>query len=423
MKSHQFKFAIILFLVIVTFLWYTSSFFGNTPQSLIRPIYKIMAIWGTIFIYIQYVLSTRLRWLERNFGLDRMLHQHRYFGRAGVVAITIHGILVLYSQWLRLGRFNFSTFILIGIVALMGYYITAGLASTYKKINLRYETWKNIHLINYILFPISLFHVWNYSTKGSFFYYLWIFFAATYLMIIAYRVHRIHTINTHPYTIVAVAQEAVDTWSLYFKGSAIKHKPGQFMLISLLRQGKRSASHPFTISSSPDSDSISITPKELGDFTSTIKHTKLGDRAFIDAPYGIFSYLNLPQTNLVMLAGGIGITPFMSMLRYMKSYPYPYQITLLWGNKKEAQIAFKEELNQLAVALPSFKWIPVMSHQSDWNGETGYLSFELIQKYHQLNDDTHFLLCGPPPMTQAVLKFLSNAGISRNRVHFEVFEL
>ncbi len=423
MKAKTFNAILITLLVISLGVWFTNAEFGPTWQRNLRPVLNLFAVLGMIFYFAQFILSIRTRFIEEGFGLDRMLQLHRYAGRIAVAFFTLHGLLVFLSQWIRNGSISISFNIAVGLVALLGLMVTAGLASTYKLLKLKYEIWKNIHLFNYILFPVALFHVYNNSDPGSFFYYLWILMGIGYAIILFQKAGHILSLRSNLYTVTEVKKENDELWSLYFTGKPKEYKPGQFMILQLIRGGQRDAPHPFTISSSPTSKNLSVSIKELGDFTQTIKDTKTGDLAMIDAPYGVFSILNHPASNYIFAAGGIGITPFMSMLRYLHDSKLEKRITLFWGNQSEGNLAFQSELEDIMHDNPALQIVLVMSNQKDWPGEKGYIDAGLMKKYHPFDGDTHFFLCGPPPMTRAVLKSLLGDGIPKDRIHFEVFEL
>ena len=73
--------------------------------------------------------------------------------------------------------------------------------------------------------------------------------------------------------------------------------------------------------------------------------------------------------------------------------------------------------------IPSLQIILIMSEQLDWPGEQGFLTGYMMKKYHPFENDTRFFLCGPPPMTKAVLESLNKSGVAKDRIHYEVFEL
>lgn len=128
------------------------------------------------------------------------------------------------------------------------------------------------------------------------------------------------------------------------------------MILRLIYDGLVGEPHPFTISSSSSAEWLSVSIKTVGDFTEKIGTTKPGDYALIDAPYGRFSFLEFPAQKYLFIAGGIGITPFMSMLRFICDNRISREVLLLWGNRTERDIAFQDELDEMEETWRDSKW-------------------------------------------------------------------
>jgi predicted ferric reductase len=423
MKARPVKMYILALLVITTIFWVTTISFGPFDQLYLRHFGMLFAALGLVLIFLQFLLATRVRFIEAEIGLDRLLHWHRFCGRAGLTALVLHVSLIAYYRITVFGDLFPTTFIWVGLVALIGFMVTAALASTHRILGIAYETWRGIHLVNYLLFPFVLIHVFYHTTAGSLLYYLWLLLAALYAALIFYRLVRIAVIRNNPYEVVAVRQEAADIWSLDFKGKTLKFNPGQFMFIQLKRNGRLSSAHPFTISNSPTREYLSITPKKLGDFTATIKDTTVGDSAYIDAPYGVFSFVKHDYSEMVFIAGGIGITPFISMLRFMQDLKLDQKVTLFWVNRTEKQLCFRRELEELQQELPCFKVVLVMTDQADWQGEKGHLSAQMLSDSLDNLDNKGFFVCGPAAMSRAAIAELKAAGVQQSRIHSELFAL
>ncbi len=423
MKARKVSLAITGLLLLTFIFWAAGTDFSTFAYNYFRQISLLLAASGLVMIFIQFVLSSRIKRLETGLGLDRMLRWHRFFGRAGLGCLTGHVVLIATYRITVFGELFPTTFIWIGLLALIGFMITAALASTHRTIGLAYETWRNIHLFNYLLFPLVLIHVFYHTVDGSALYYLWVVLALAYVGIVAYRLYRIVMIRINPFEVVEVRQEAKDIWTLEFSGKKIDFLPGQFMFVQLLRKGKLSSAHPFTISNSPTREQLSITPKKLGDFTLSIKDTRVGDKAFIDAPYGVFSYLNYRHEELVFIAGGIGITPFISMLRYISDKMPEQKVILFWANRNENMLCFREELKQMEDELASFRAILIMTDQPDWEGEKGHLNGAMIQGYLESLDNKDFFVCGPPDMTADIIFELKELQVPPARIHSELFRL
>jgi len=424
MKARLVLSVISLLLLLITVVFFTAA----SPVRMDFPIYLrtfglLFAAVGIVMIFLQFVFVSRIKIIEIGIGLDRMLRWHRIMGRTGLALVTLHAVMIAFYRITVFGELFPNTFIWVGLIALIGFMITAALASLYKKIAIAYETWRNIHLLNYLLFPFVLIHVFYHTLPGSLLCYLYLVLAVLFAAVIVYRLISIRYIKNNPYEVVKVSQEAEDIWSLYFKGKKIQYRPGQFMFIQLLRNGRLSSPHPFTISNSPTREHLSITPKDLGDFTSTIKETRVGDKAYIDAPYGVFSFLNYDQKELVFIAGGIGITPFMSMLRYIYDLRLDLKVTLFWVNGSEMNLCFREELKQIQEALPHLRVVLVMTRQDDWEGEKGRLDADIIEKHLDTLEHKDFFVCGPVEMNRAVIALLKKMNVPSSRIHSELFSL
>ena len=389
----------------------------------LHKIARFFALVGFVLILFQYVLSSRIRLIERRHGLDKMFSIHRKVGVLGLILVFLHPILLFVSNSLEGYNLLLKS---IGTLTLFLLLIAAGAAILYSKLRLKYETWKNIHRAGYVIFPLAFVHslflgsdLDGWSPLKIF----WLVLACIYVIVIIYKVWNMIQVRSHPLQVADVVKETHDVTSLYFEGKHRDYKPGQFMIVQLIRNGKVSEPHPFTISSSPTKGGLSISVKSVGDFTSTIGDTKVSDSAYIDAPYGRFSFLNYDAQELVLIAGGIGITPLMSMIRYIYDRKLEKSVTLIWGNKTEEDIAFRDELEKMEAEMPSLKIVHIMSKQEDWPGEKGYVDAEKLKKYISDLQKSQFLICGPPVMMMAVVKALRSLGVPKKKIHYERFAL
>jgi len=420
----------VIFLAVPTVLWAVNMASRSYPPLaayIFEEIGRLMSLMGFVFIISQYVLSSRIRLIERGIGLDKLFLVHRKFGVIGFVLILAHPTFLYISSFIQGYIPPFPLLKIVGIAAFLILAVSAGAAILYGRVRrLKYETWKNIHRAMYVVLPLGFIHsfflgadLYGWSKIKVF----WLILAFIYVVVLVYRIWNWAYVRRHPFKVMGVVEETHDTWSLYFGGKHRDYKPGQFMIVRLIRDGKASEPHPFTISSSPTRDRLSISVKSVGDFTSTIGNTKTSDLAYIDEPYGVFSFLNYDVQHLVFIAGGIGITPFMSMLRYMYEKKMERNVTLIWGNKTENDIVFREELEKMAADMPLLKVVHVMSKQDDWTGEKGYVDAEKLRKYVGNFQDSQFFLCGPPRMTLLVEKTLRELSVSKKRIHYERFAL
>lgn len=423
MKSRPVIPAVFVIMAAVVVIWALSIDFGPAGLFYFRHLSLLFAALGLVLIFLQFAFVSRVKFIEAGFGLDRLLRLHRLCGRLGLAMLILHAALIIFFRLRSFGDLFFTSFVWIGAAVLAGLMVTAALASLHRVLGLAYETWRNIHLFNYLLFPLVLIHVFYHTDPRSPLYYLWLVLTGLYVCLVLYRLYAMIMLRSNPYTVTAVKKEAEGIFSLIFEGPGVNFKPGQFLFIQLLRGGRLSSPHPFTISAGPGAGNLAITPKELGDFTSTIKETRVGDRAFIDAPYGVFSFLNYKHDKLVFVAGGIGITPFISMLRYISEQKLDTTVTLFWANRSEEQLCFRAELEEMASAMPGFTFVPIMSDQPDWPGEKGRLSGNVILQRLGSLEGAGFFVCGPPPMIRAIIAELKELEVPAVNIHSELFEL
>ena len=202
--------------------------------------------------------------------------------------------------------------------------------------------------------------------------------------------------------------------------------PGQFGFITPLSGDVSSEEHPFTIASSPtDPDALEFIVRTSGDWTAQLKHLQLQDRVLLDGPFGLFSHLGLAgQTEIIMIAGGIGITPMLSMLRYMADDDDQRKITLIWSNQTPEHIVLPRAFEKLTVRLKGLRIEHVMTRALEYTGEQGRLDRPRLKRL--LSDCSRtaaVFVCGPDQMMKAVRHGLVSLGFERRMVFMERFSL
>lgn len=240
-------------------------------------------------------------------------------------------------------------------------------------------------------------------------------------------------------TIVKVEKENDDTTSIYFSGPDMERfknrKPGQFASIRIFQDGAWSDPHPFTLSCAPGEETLRMTIKKSGAFTSSIPDIQPGTPIQCTGPFGQFCKDIGTSKEVVMIAGGVGITPFLSVLRHFKNTGADNEILLFWANKTLSDAFAARELEDLTRSL-RLHVVHVFSRVASENqnpapafddGRPGKISHEYgrlnqtMLLRHITSTDASFYLCGPSAMQQAVLEELSQCGIEPDKVQKEAF--
>jgi predicted ferric reductase len=301
-------------------------------------------------------------------------------------------------------------------------------AVTFRKLGIDYNRWRVLHkgVILVVIFAFLHSFVIGPDLQPLGMKLYWIALFAIALAIFLFRNIYMPLRGRRRFRVDAANKVTHDTWNLVLKpegGSVFPYRPGQFMFIKVLRETKPVEEHPFTISSSPTQEGfITATIKESGNYTNTIGDTKEGDTALIEAPLGRYSFQFHKPERLLFIAGGVGITPFLSMLRYLRDTGDERPVTLIYANKTEDDIIFREELEALPVHM---KVVHVLSQPDEnWNGPRGFVTAEVIKEHAGEELETaDIYLCGPPPMMEMLLVVMEGFGVDDERIHFERFEI
>jgi ferredoxin-NADP reductase len=223
--------------------------------------------------------------------------------------------------------------------------------------------------------------------------------------------------------ITEIIPRTADVNSLRFlRPAELNYKPGQFFFVTLKRDGKE-LTHHFSFSSSPtEKEFFEYTKKLSGsEFSAVMRAAKIGDWARIDAPYGQFTFQG-EYPNIALLAGGIGVTPFISICKNATDKHLNSQIELFYGCRTEADIAFRKELEGMAQENKNLTLHMIISEPSpDWKGATGIITADMIKQELPDYKDYVFYCCGPPGMVTAMEKLILSIGMQKNQLKLEYF--
>jgi len=401
---------------------------GTSPRSsLLYEIGKAAAIIAFTMLCLQVVLVSRCELLDAVFGIDAAAQFHKVTAICAVCLLIAHPILLAAAS----GRFDLfsadSWKVDIGKLTLAFLLLTVAFALTFAFFAVDYNIWRFLHKSAVLLVLLAFAHSFLIGSdlNNLTMQVTWFALLAVAASVFIWR-NAVAPWRRRRFTVTDVRPETHDTFTLTFEpedGRSFPRDPGQFMFLKLKRPARRSEIHPFTISASPTRQYIvQATIKKSGNFTNTIDRTRPGDKGFIEGPFGKFSLVNFEVGQFLFIAGGVGITPLMSMLRYLKETGDTRPVTFLYANKTTDDIIFRKELE----TMPSnVKVVHILSRPNDsWQGPRGRIDPQFLRQYAgDILSSAHVFLCGPPPMMTALKNHLKNLAVPSNRVHFERFTL
>lgn len=367
------------------------------------------------------VLTTRLDVLETLFGgLDRMYQVHRIAGTSVAIFALVH--LIGVPKELPEGVNAIANPLMpsapLGIASLA--FLVIGLFIALNR-KISYSRWRTPHKLMALVYLVVIGH---FMTAPEVFFeqlspsgILLIAAANVGTLALFYTMLGMNKRTALPYAIEAVNKmERATEIVLRPRNKTIDFKPGQFAFVEI--QGKGWAEpHPFTISSAPGEKRLRFTMKVLGDWTRKVREElPPGRDVLVRGPYGRFDTLSSNNRKQVWIAGGIGLTPFLSMLRDMETGDQR-QIEFVYAARNRKDALFLEELLSYADDLDNLSLHPIFSDDGD------FARIDIAkEKLSEPLSNYDFFLCGAKPMIDALIIELKKEGVSRAQIHTEAFE-
>jgi ferredoxin-NADP reductase len=208
-------------------------------------------------------------------------------------------------------------------------------------------------------------------------------------------------------------------------GGEVDFRPGQYFFVTLPNVGDdddKGLRRHITVVTSPNEKGVLGFATRMRDsaFKRTLRELPVGSDVEVEPPKGEFALPEDPSRPLVFVAGGIGITVFRSMLRYIHEERLPYRVTLIYSNRDRESTAFLDELRELERELPDFRLILTMTQDPGWEGETRKVDAQFVKDYLGESLDRYsFLVAGPPAMAEGVQKALEEAGVQEESITAE----
>lgn len=382
---------------------------------------QILGLIGLVFMSINLLLSTRLNMIERVFfGLDKVYKYHHILGSLSFILIINHPVLLavqalpLYPISASYLFFSLNLSYNFGVIALylmiLSFIFIVG-------VKVEYSKWKIIHkLLGVSFFFVSL-HTMFISSDVSRFLPLriWIMLFLVIGDLSAIYIMFLYKFIGPKYLYQTVGIERLlDIVNIVFKpmGKKIGFYPGQFVYIAFNSNKPTGELHPFSISSPLDCDNIRVSAKIAGDYTLTLPELEMNTTAFLYGPYGKFGHkMNFDKRINIWIAGGIGVTPFLSMLPNREPLNTVY---LFYCTKDKEEAVFLPEIESRIAGKNNIRFTPWFSKVH------GRLNARKIQEIVDTKQ-AEIYICGPKIMMSSLCSQFITQGVSEKQIHLEDF--
>jgi predicted ferric reductase len=396
---------------------------------------RVTGLLSAYLALLQVLLLARLPWLERLAGFDHLTAWHRLNGKVCLSLVLAHVVFITIG-YAAMDRIAIPPEVtrLLGdypgmVAATVGTALLIAVVATSLVIvrrHLRYEAWYLVHLSAYAGIALAWVHqipTGNELTANPAAAAYWTaLYVATLVLLVLFRIAGpLAGVFWYGLRVAAVTPEGPGVVSLRVTGRRLDRlhaRGGQFFLWRFLTPGRWWASHPFSLSAAPDGRSLRLTVKDVGDFTGRVGAIAVGTRVVAEGPFGVFTDAARRRDKVVLIAGGIGITPIRALVEDM---PPDLDSALIYRVVRAEDVVFRHELD----ALARERGVALSYVVGDHTGAEGAyrLSPEHLRDLVPDIADREAYVCGPPAMMRATEANLRRAGVPRASIHSERFAL
>ena len=404
-----------------------------------NPAYEVSLASGLValsLLVVTFVLPKRIRSLSSGLGIDVVMSVHRLVGVSALGFALVHVTSVLLTDPGNLAMLDplrgrpASRAAVGGAVAM----VLLVLTSVWRRrtTGRSHEVWRALHVLLsvgvVVLCGLHVYWLRHLIAESVFAQWFTLLLAVVVLVWLRRWVWRPLRALIHPYLVREVRQESPTVTTLVLEPwghrGLTKFRPGQFAWIRFGRTPLGFEEHPFTIASPPRrTGELEFTIKNLGDFSSAARGVAPGDPVWVDGPHGAFTPGPGHSRGLVLIAGGVGITPMMSVLRSLAADRDDREHLLFVSASTLDELLFRDEISAIAARLRLRVVELLAAPPADWQGGTGLVTQDVLAAHlPQRKADLDYFLCGPPSMVGAVHAALERLGVPPAAVHSESFE-
>jgi len=401
------------------------------PRGFVVDFSVALGFVGLSMMGLQFALVARFQHVAAPFGEDAVVQFHRQISPVMTAFILAHPLLLLARNANVLGLFNPVTapwrarFAVISTVCLLVVVLTSVWR---RRLRIRYEVWQGLHTVlatASVLFALAHIALVGRYVGTTWKRILWTAMTGAFISLIVWvRLVRPLRRLRRPWEVVHVSAERGATTTITLRPvghEGFQFQPGQFGWITVRRSPFALTQHPFSFSSSAENDgSVQMSIKALGDFTRSVAELRPVARAYLDGPHGVFSPDRNEGPGFVLIAGGVGIVPLISMLRTFADRDDVRPCYLFYASRTLQDTTFLEDVQELRRRLNLTLVIVLEDPPPGWKGERGRIEKPLLDRWlPERHPRMQFFVCGPPPMLDAMESVLAEIGVPTAHIHTE----
>jgi predicted ferric reductase len=393
---------------------------------------QIAGLLGGYGCAILVALMARVPMLERQVGSDRIARWHAMAGRYTLSLVLAHATLIIWGStvlrgstvpdeaWGIITNFPKMVSATVGTLILFAVGIVSARAV---RSRVSYEVWYYLHLLTYLAVYLAFGHQVVLGFSESFparvaWYALYLTAAA---LVLWFRILTPVRANlTHRLRVESIKEEAPGVYSVEIRGRNLEDlapEPGQFFRWRFLAQGMWWTSHPYSLSGTPRPDLMRITVKASGGHSAAVSLLRPGTRVWAEGPYGALTAARRRRPKVVLIAGGIGVTPLLTLFATLPAGPG--DMTLIYRARRREDLALHSELD----AIAKDRGARLVYTVDSTHGRFAPLTSDVLREVLPDIDQHDAYVCGPPGMAQTAFDALRGAGVPQRNIHHESFSL
>ena len=409
----------------------------GSPSAKLTAAGQITALVGTYGALVQVLLMARSPWLERRFGMDGLAQWHRWLGFGVTILISAHVVFSTAGYALGDGKsfvaeawtlLTTYPYVLMATAATALLIMVAVTSLRMARRRLSWERWRFLHLYAYLAIALAFGHelaVGSDFTDDAIARWYWIaLYVAVLLSVLAFRVgHPWRMSFRHRLRVTQVVPEAPGVVSLYVAGrhlDQLQARAGQYFRWRFLTRDGWWRTHPFSLSAPLNNQFLRLTIKGVGDDSRGLQGLHPGTRVAVEGPYGLFTAQKQRRSKVLLIAGGIGITPLRALIEEIPAKKDA--ITLIYRARSWEDVVFRDELEKLIRDRRGTIHY-LIGQRGTAAMPVDPLSAQTLRRLVPDVESRDVFVCGPASMMERMQEILTAIGVPAQQIHFERFAL